>query len=200
MEGRKNHKTNTKMPCIFCRSEQSLTDEHLFPAFCGGVLIVPNASCVACNRDKCSKFENMIAQNTRTLRNILEIADRYGEVPSSKVIFELENLKIPARRTANGEIILQDFVGELPLKDGKKHRRGFFINPKPAQKFFNKERQRGEKVEDIPVQKKRSHYYACFTTDNTVRFYAGGVSACREDCFGRNGVQIRQQLCITVTF
>jgi hypothetical protein len=139
------------MPCIFCRSEENLTDEHLFPAFCGGVLVVPDAACVACNRDVCSKFENVIAESTRTLRNILEITDRYGQVPTSKVVFELDNLKIPARRTSDGEITFQDFVGEIPLPDGKKQRRGFFANPEPAQKFFNKAKQRGEKVNDRPV-------------------------------------------------
>lgn len=40
-----------QMSCIFCRSNANLTDEHVFPAFMGGELIVKDGSCETCNRD-----------------------------------------------------------------------------------------------------------------------------------------------------
>ena len=39
------------MGCLFCRSEEKLTDEHVFPAFMGGELEVRNGSCERCNCD-----------------------------------------------------------------------------------------------------------------------------------------------------
>src|ERR1041385_7684941 len=139
------------MPCILCKVEHDLTEEHVFPAFCGGVLTVRGGSCLTCNRDKCSRIEDELANNTRTLRNILEIANRYGEVPKSRVVFQLDNLDIPARRLADGEIVWHDFVAIIPMEDGKTRKHGFFVSPESADKFSDSARKRGEKVDDVPL-------------------------------------------------
>jgi hypothetical protein len=139
------------MPCILCKGERNLTEEHVFPAFCGGVLVVRNGSCLVCNRNKCSGFEDELAASTRTLRNILEIANRYGEVPTSGVAFQFDGFSIPARRHGDGEIVLHNFVATIPLEDGKKQRRGFFIEPEDADRFTENARKRGERVDDVPL-------------------------------------------------
>src|SRR6202008_4338927 len=64
-----------RMPCVFCRATDNLTDEHVFPAFSGANLVVPNGSCKPCN-NICSKFEQKIAGELATTRHIFEIQDR----------------------------------------------------------------------------------------------------------------------------
>jgi hypothetical protein len=139
------------MPCIFCRSTQDLTEEHLFPAFCGGVLTVHDASCGKCNKGKCNKFENRIAAGTRPMRNVLEIEDRYGDVPDSQVTFAFGGLVVPAKRTGDGDILLTDYVAKALSEDGKTIKRGLFRSPETAEKFSEKARKRGERVNDVPV-------------------------------------------------
>lgn len=74
----------------WCEEEvENLTDEHVFPAFSGANLVVPNGSCKPCN-NICSKFEQKIAGEVETTRHIFEIQDRYGEIPKLPVAIEVQ--------------------------------------------------------------------------------------------------------------
>jgi hypothetical protein len=61
-----------QMSCIFCRSNANLTDEHVFPAFMGGELIVKDGSCETCNRDF-GVAEATLKQAITPLLNLLQI-------------------------------------------------------------------------------------------------------------------------------
>ena len=145
------------MPCIFCRATENLTDEHVFPAFSGANLVVPNGSCKSCN-NTCSKFEQKLAGELETTRHIFEIQDRYGEVPKLPVAVEVraegaQPVEIRGRRTPEGEIELYDFVSEAKVEDGKKVRHGFFVSAEAAEKFIERSRKRGEKTTELSVPK-----------------------------------------------
>lgn len=71
--------------CLFClRDEQAdgirFTVEHVFPAALGGNLVVRDGSCDACNHGN-SKFEQALAVELAPIRMVLQILDRYGNVP-----------------------------------------------------------------------------------------------------------------------
>jgi hypothetical protein len=145
------------MPCIFCRATDNLTEEHVFPAFSGANLVVPNGSCKPCN-NICSKFEQKIAVELGTTRNIFEIRDRYGEIPELPVAVEVRGegaqpVEVRGRRTAEGDIELYDFVSKAKVEDGKKVRHGFFVSAEAAEKFIERYCKRGEKTTELGVPK-----------------------------------------------
>lgn len=145
------------MPCIFCRATENLTEEHVFPAFSGANLVVPNGSCKPCN-NTCSKFEQKIASELETTRHIFDIQDRYGDVPALPVAVEVRGdgaqpVDVRGQRTAEGEIKLYDFVSEAKVEDGKRVRHGFFVSAEAAEKFIERSRRRGEKTTELGVPK-----------------------------------------------
>ncbi len=79
------------MGCIFCASQENLTDEHVFPAFMGGELEVKSGSCNRCNGDF-SDAEAALKEATRPLLNLLKIKNRYGIVPNARVNAEVRGL------------------------------------------------------------------------------------------------------------
>ncbi len=92
------------VPCIFCGTEDNLTDEHVFPAFMGGTLSVRNGSCAPHN-SLCSRFEDKVASATQVLRNLLGIENRKSIVPNAAVTMSSEGFDFPAMRTPDGDVI-----------------------------------------------------------------------------------------------
>jgi HNH endonuclease len=117
------------MACIFCGTEENLTEEHLFPAFSGANLIVPDASCQKCN-SQCGDFENVVARLTETARHIFEIPNRYGRIPTAPVKVEIQggDVTVPGRRKPDGEVEVFDFVAKTKTDDGNNVREGFFVS------------------------------------------------------------------------
>ena len=72
------------MPCMFCGSKDNLTREHVFPAFMGGELEAPDGSCNRCNREFAT-WEGEIKKETALLLHLLQIKNRYDDVPRAKV-------------------------------------------------------------------------------------------------------------------
>lgn len=134
------------MPCIFCRSENDLTREHVFPAALGCKLAVPDAACANCNNTFGHTFEATFLRETEALRNILSIPNRSGEAPAIWVRAEAGEINMPALRNADGEIELQNFVQEIPLEGGGIERRGFFVTPRDAERFERRAISRGERT------------------------------------------------------
>jgi hypothetical protein len=141
------------MPCIFCGSKDNLTDEHVFPAFMGGELTVPDGSCKRCNGEF-GKWESDVRESTKFLLNLLKIENRKGEVPTARVEVEIRGMDVKGlfgKREADGTITLSDIVVPSVGPDGKKHRRGLFVSKESAEKFIERCRARGEKTTDLPV-------------------------------------------------
>ncbi len=139
---------------MFCRSEENLTSEHVFPAFMGGDLEVPDGSCERCNRGF-GRCETTIKNSTILLRNLLQIENRYGDVPSAKVDIEIRGVDAAGLfgfREGTGEVRLSDVVVEKEIAEGKKHRQGVFISQESAEKFVERASARGEQVkeQDLP--------------------------------------------------
>ncbi len=141
------------MPCMFCRSDDNLTSEHVFPAFMGGQMEVPDGSCSRCNGEFAT-WEGEIKKETALLLHILQIENRYGDVPNAKVDVAIRGMKfegLTGLREPDGTINLRDKVRDTVESDGKKHREGFFVTQESAEKFIARARARGEKTNELPI-------------------------------------------------
>ena len=129
------------MSCMFCRLEVNLTVEHVFPAFMGGELEVRDGSCKRCNVEAGS-YEAALKDNTKFLLNLLDIENRYGDVPAARVKVEIRGIdtkRLFGLRDGNGEISLSDVVIEN-MPDGRKRREGFFVSKESGEKFVQRAR------------------------------------------------------------
>jgi hypothetical protein len=141
--------TISTMPCIFCGSEENLTDEHVFPAFMGGKLEVRNGSCERCN-GYFAVAEAALKEAITPLLNLLQIENRYGIVPNARVNTEIRGLdlkNLPAFIDGEGKIRLLDVVKESTSDDGRRLRQGFFLTEEASDKFVERARAKGLKVE-----------------------------------------------------
>jgi hypothetical protein len=138
---------------MFCKSEEDLTREHVFPAFMGGELSVRDGSCKRCNGEF-GKWESAIRESTKFLLNLLQIENREGEVPTARVEVEIRGMDAKGlfgKREADGSVSLSDVVVSSVEPDGKKHRKGFFVSKGSAEKFIERAHSRGEKTTELPV-------------------------------------------------
>ena len=79
------------MACLFCRSEENLTAEHVFPAFMGGELKVPGGSCKRCNHEF-GVSEAAVRREITPLLNLLRIRNRYDLVPNERLRADIRGL------------------------------------------------------------------------------------------------------------
>lgn len=144
------------MPCIFCRSEENLTDEHVFPAFMGGKLVVKDGSCKRCNGEF-AVFEGKLKDATAPLLHLLKIPNRDGIVRNASVKAEVRGLDMKNLQgfvDVDGYIQLLDRVVEATNEDGRKVRRGFFMTKEAGDKFAQRARAKGHEVieREVPEQ------------------------------------------------
>lgn len=147
--------TSCHMCCMFCRSEENLTDEHIFPAFMGGELVVRNGSCKRCNREF-SLAEAALKKSMVHLLNLLQIENRYGVVPNAPLNVEVRGLdlkKLPAFMDGRGEINLVNVVRESVSEDGRKLRQGFFLRREDGDRFAERALAKGAEVKGREVPK-----------------------------------------------
>jgi hypothetical protein len=145
-----------QVSCIFCHAEERLTREHVFPAFMGGQLAVPNASCETCN-GILGVAEAVIRDATVPLLNLLRIENRDGRVPNAPLRADIGGLdlrNLPAFMDGNGEIRLRDFVRDTVTADGRQLRQGFFVTREAGERFAERNRARGGEVipRDVPQE------------------------------------------------
>lgn len=143
------------MGCMFCGSDENLTDEHVFPAFMGGELVVRGGSCERCNSGF-GEYEGSIKKSTIALLNLLQIENRRGDVPSVKVAAEVRGMDLKglvAFRDGEGQINLSDVVIESKTADGRTRRQGLFVTREAGEKFVAKARERGNEVTELGVPK-----------------------------------------------
>ena len=136
------------MGCLFCRSEEKLTNEHVFPAFMGGELEVRNGSCERCNRDF-GVSEAAVKDATTPLLNLLQIGNRYDVVPNAQLRAQIRGLdlkNLPAFMDGDGNINLRDVVRESTSEDGRKLRQGFFLTKEAGDRFVERARAKGIEV------------------------------------------------------
>ena len=137
------------MSCMFCGSEENLTREHIFPAFMGGKLEVPDGSCEQCN-GAFAKVEADLRNNTAFLLNMFGIKNRDGVIPDAKVAIKIRDMDVEGlsgyRIGDGGEIKLSEKVVDIIDANGKPRKRGIFTTESSAEKFIAKSKARGEQV------------------------------------------------------
>jgi hypothetical protein len=141
------------MACIFCGSDENLTDEHVFPAFMGGELVVRGGSCETHNA-KFAVDEGVLKAATIPLLNLLRIENRYGVVPNAPLNANVRGLDLkalPAFMDSGGEIRLQSVVKESISQDGRRLRQGFFLTKEEGDKFVERARAKGLTVTERSV-------------------------------------------------
>jgi hypothetical protein len=141
------------MGCLFCRSEEKLTDEHVFPAFMGGELKVRNGSCERCNGDF-GVGEAAVKEAVTPLLNLLQIENRYNVVPNAQLRAEIRGLdlkNLPAFMDGDGNINLRDVVRESTSEDGRRLRQGFFLTKEAGKRFIERARAKGLEVVEREV-------------------------------------------------
>jgi hypothetical protein len=129
----------------------NLTNEHVFPAFMGGELEVRDGSCRVCNGEF-GTLEAEIKENTRLLLNLLQIENRYGVVPQARVNVEIRGMDkkgLLGFVDGKGALSLSDVVTETQMPDGRKRQEGFFVSKDSADRFVERARARGQKVEEL---------------------------------------------------
>lgn len=104
--------------CIFCLQEKEpLTDEHVFPAALGGVLVLQDSTCVECNNGF-YKFEQPLAKELTPLRLLLQIPDRYGVVPQADATVKVGDKEYEAKVKGDGRLQLKPIVAEATAREG----------------------------------------------------------------------------------
>jgi HNH endonuclease len=99
--------------CIFCLQEKErLTDEHVFPAALGGVLVLADSVCAECNNGF-SKFEQPLVAELAPLRLLLKIPDRYGKFPQVPATVKTQDKEYEARVKSDGTVQLKPVVTEV---------------------------------------------------------------------------------------
>jgi|SRR3954470_10219093 hypothetical protein len=73
--------------CIFCGASADLTDEHVISVALGGDLVLPNGTCGTCNNRFSFEFEADFINRLASIRHIVGIANRDGNIPSARICF-----------------------------------------------------------------------------------------------------------------
>src|SRR6266481_5138346 len=148
--------------CIFClkeKPESELTEEHVFPAALGGVLVIKNGSCVTCNNG-CSKFEQALATELIPLRHLLHIPDRRGEVPQTTATFKVGQKEYEARVKGDGALQLKPVVTEVLGSGGVREFMHQFATERQKEKLRAEAKEKGrEFIESAPGEPMRGEVH-----------------------------------------
>jgi hypothetical protein len=127
--------------CIFCLKERELTDEHVFPAALGGVLVLKESVCAVCNNGF-SKFEQPLAAELTPIRLILQIPDRRGEIPQAAATVKTQDKEYEARVKGDGRVQLKPII-EITMDEGVKEVWYKFATERQKEKLRQEAREKG---------------------------------------------------------
>jgi len=139
--------------CLFCLREAEgdavhFTDEHVFPAALGGNLIVKNGSCDGCNHGN-SKFEQLLAVELTPIRMLLQIPDRYGNVPHTAATIITPEKTYNGRVKGDGSVVVKPLVTEEKNEKGEREFVYRFLTDKQKEKLKEQTRKKGQQLIDI---------------------------------------------------
>lgn len=116
--------------CLFCEKEfDRLSAEHVFPAALGGNLELRDGVCTKCNNDF-SKFEAALAKELTPIRLLLNIPDRYGDIPSADAVAKAEGGQYKVKASADGSVKVRPIVTVTTRIDGNKEIRFQYASEK----------------------------------------------------------------------
>jgi len=135
--------------CLFClrKGEEDVrwTDEHVFPAALGGNLIVKDGSCDMCNHGN-SKFEQALASELTPIRMLLQIPDRYGNVPQTAATIITPEKAFEGRVKGDGSVVLKPLVTEEKTEKGEREFVHRFLTDAQKKKLREQANKKGEQL------------------------------------------------------
>src|SRR6476620_4689050 len=136
--------------CLFCLREGSgdavhFSDEHVFPAALGGNVIVKNGSCDSCNHGN-SKFEQALAVELTPIRMLLQIPDRYGNVPHTAATIITNESTYDGRVKGDGSVIVKPLVTEEENEKGEREFVHRFLTDSQKEKLREQAKKKGQQL------------------------------------------------------
>lgn len=136
--------------CIFCLQEkESLTEEHVFPAALGGVLVLKDSVCAECNNGF-SKFEQPFVAELSPIRLFLKIPDRYGKLPQVAAIIKTQDKEYEGRVKGDGKVQLKPIVTETTTSEGVKEYLYKFATERQKEKLRQETKEKGGQFVETP--------------------------------------------------
>lgn len=137
-------------PCLFCLREEDpagvdFTDEHVFPAALGGNLVVKGGSCDACNHGN-STFEQALARELTPIRMLLQIPDRYGNVPHTAATLVTRDQTYEGRVKGDGTIVVKPLVTEERNEKGEREFVHRFLTDAQKEKLWELAKKKGQQL------------------------------------------------------
>ena len=134
--------------CLFCLREGEgdavqFTDEHVFPAALGGNLIVKDGSCDACNHGN-SRFEQALAVELTPIRMLLQIPDRYGNVPHTAATIITPGKIYEGRVEGDGTVVVKPVITEEKNKKGEREFVHRFLTGSQKEKLRAQAKEKGQ--------------------------------------------------------
>jgi len=119
--------------CLFCEKEyEKLSNEHVFPAALGGNLELRDGVCTSCNNEF-SKFEAALAKELVPIRLLLNVPDRYGDIPSAEAVVKTKDGEYKAKANADRTVQVRPIVTVTTDADGTKNIRFRYANDKQVE-------------------------------------------------------------------
>jgi hypothetical protein len=132
--------------CIFCLEEKErLTEEHVFPAALGGVLVLNDSACHECNNGF-SKFEQPLVAELSPIRLLLKIPDRYGKLPQVAAIVKTQDKDYEGRVKGDGSVQLKRIVTEAIGPDGRREFLHQFLTVRQRNKLQQEAMEKGLQI------------------------------------------------------
>lgn len=146
--------------CLFCPHEEDpLTEEHVFPAALGGVLVVENSVCSGCNNGF-SKFEQPLISELAPLRLMFQIPDRYGKIPYAEATVKTTSREYEARVMGDGKLQMKRIVTEIVTQDGKREFLHQFLTGRQREKLEKEAIEKGLRlIQEGPGEPQRGEVH-----------------------------------------
>lgn len=136
--------------CLFCLREGQgegvhFTEEHVFPAALGGNLIVKNGSCSSCNHGN-SNFEQALAVELTPIRMLLQIPDRYGNVPHTAATIIAPENTYNGRVRGDGGVVIKPLITEEKNEKGEREFVYRFLTDDQKEKVREQAKKKGQQL------------------------------------------------------
>jgi len=126
-------------------AEDPFTDEHVFPAALGGVLTVAHGSCAGCNNGL-SKIEQALAKELTPIRLLLQIPDRYGNVPHTDATIKTEKKVYEGRVKGDGTVQPKPIITEEKGAGGAREFVHRFATERQKEKLRQLAQEKGQEL------------------------------------------------------
>ncbi len=136
--------------CLFCLREGEgeaihFTDEHVFPAALGGTLTLKDGSCDGCNHGN-SRFEQALAVELTPIRMLLQIPDRYGNVPHTAATIITPEKTYDGRVKGDGTVVVKPVITEEKNEKGEREFVHRFLTENQKDKLRAQAKEKGQQL------------------------------------------------------